>query len=33
VFALSMAAGYGLLTGLFAARLVGLWRLASVRTA
>lgn len=33
VFALSMAAGYGLLTGLFAARLIGLWRLASMRTA
>ena len=32
-FALAMAAGYGLLTGLFAARLVGLWRLASVRAA
>lgn len=32
VFALSMAAGYGLLTGLFAARLVGLWRLVAVRS-
>ena len=33
VFALAMAVGYGALTGLFAARLVGLWRLASLRTA
>jgi hypothetical protein len=33
VFALAMAAGYGLLTGLFAARLVGLWRLTVARTA
>lgn len=33
VFALAMAAGYGLLTGLFAARLVSLWRLAAVRSA
>ena len=33
VFALAMAAGYGLLTGLFAARLIGLRRLATARTA
>jgi hypothetical protein len=32
-FALAMAAGYGLLTGLFAVRPVGLWRLAAMRTA
>lgn len=33
VFALSTAAGYGLITGLFATRSVTLWRLASGRTA
>ena len=32
-FALPMAASYGLLTGLFAARLVGFWRLTSPRAA
>lgn len=33
VFALTMATGYGLLTGLFAARLIGLRRLTLARTA
>ena len=33
VFALAMAAVYGLLTGLFAARPIGLWRLASAHAA